>query len=316
MQKTRIAIGAAMLGMASMANAVPDPRQGQEIRTEVRQTKRQKDLQRLGRLWGVQSKEDAERESWNNKVDAAKRGKNAAFGRRKTRSLKKRTHLAPSNVGCTVIQNLIHNYQAHSNSLMHGFTGQRAIEYKRRIVGRSIDGIKAEAEHLHRVRGKHSKRVSHMIGGNATGVVLSLCNIQQGSFDAKRTRDWSMWEPVAEGIWQYHVHDEILPYFMFNDEAGDMFEFDPAKLHFSSIEDCNRALHLYANWLNSGADQRLGTQEKIDARDAAALELKQFCETVGHTLQDVSQEDLQKAMQTAPSVDADCADDETYALRN
>lgn len=289
MQKSRIAIGAAMLGLASMANAVPDPRQGGEIRSEVRLTKRQKDRQRLGRLWGVQSKEDAERESWNNKVAASR-----PIRSRKARTPKRRVLPAPSNRGATIIGDLIFNYQVHSNNVMNEFTCQRAKEYMRRVGGRSIDGVKAEAEHLHRARSKHQKKVSRMIGGRTLRVILQLSTNQQYKADADRTRQWQLWEPIANGIWQYQVHDEIFPYYMFNDETGNLYEFDPARLHFSSVEDCNQAMHLYVDYINAK------TQEEKDATEVA---FKEFCEQHGHTLTAATN-----------TISADEAGDENYAL--
>ena len=289
MQKSHIAIGAAMLGLASMANAVPDPRQGGEIRSEVRLTKRQKDRQRLGRLWGVQSKEDAERESWNNKVNASR-----SMRCRKATPPKKRVLPAPSNRGATVIGDLIFNYQVHSNNVMTPYTNQRALEYKRRVGGRTIDGVKAEAEHQHRARKKHQKKVSRMIGGRTLRVILQLSNNQQHKADVDRTRQWQLWEPIANGIWQYQVHDEVFPYYMFNDETGNLYEFDPARLHFSSVEDCNQAMHLYVDYINAK------TQEEKDATEVA---FKAFCEQHGHTLTAATN-----------TISADEAGDENYAL--
>lgn len=297
MRSSRMAIGAAMLGLASMANAVPDPRQGKEIRTEVRQTKRQKDAERLRNLFGRRlSAEAVEIAEWNDKVDAAKRQKNMHFrtGGYVKKMPKKRMLPAPSNRGATIIGDLIFNYQVHSNNVMTEFTGQRAKEYMRRVGGRTIDGVKAEAEHLHRARNKHQKKVSRMIGGRTLRVILQLSTNQQQRAEVKRNQDWQMWEPVENGIWQYQVHDEVFPYFMFNDEAGNLFEFDPAKLHFSNFDDCNQAMHLYVDTLNAKTED-----EKAEANQAFTL----FCELHGHTLSAAEN-----------TISADEAGDETYAL--
>lgn len=301
MNKSRLVLGATMLGLASMANAVPDPRQGKEIRTEVRQTKRQKDAERLSNLFGGRrlSAQAAEIAEWNDKVDAAKRQKNMHFrtgGYVREFQFPKKTRMmpAPSHRGATVIGDLIFNYQVHSNNLMSAFTNQRALEFKRRTGGRSEEGVKREAEHQHRSRKKHQKKVSRMIGGRTLRVILQLSNNQQYKADADRTRQWQLWEPIANGIWQYQVHDEIFPYYMFNDEAGNLYEFDPAKLHFSSVEDCNQAMHLYVDFVNAKTDE-----EKADAEQAFTW----FCEIHGHTL-------------TAAGnyISADEAGDENYAL--
>lgn len=278
MRSSRMALGAAMLGLASMANAVPDPRQGKEIRTEVRQTKRQKNAERLRNLFGRRlSAEAVEIAEWNDKVDAAKRQKNMHFrtGGYVKKMPKRRMLPAPSNRGATIIGDLIFNYQVHSNNIMREFTNQRAQEFKRRVEGRSVDGVKAEAEHLHRTRSKHQKKVSRMIGGRTLRVILQLSISQQERAEIKREQDWKMWEPVGDGIWQYQVHDEIFPYFMFNDEAGNLFEFDPAELHFSTIDDCNQAVQLYVNTLNAKT-----AEEKADAEQAFTW----FCEIHGRTL--------------------------------
>lgn len=311
MRSSRLALGAAMLGLASMANAVPDPRQGKEIRTEVRQTKRQKDAERLRNLFGRRlSAEAVEIAEWNDKVDAAKRrNKNWKAGKLAKDVLpKKRMLPAPSHRGATVIGDLIFNYQVHSNNVMNEFTCQRAKEYMRRVGGRSIDGVKAEAEHLHRARNKHQKKVSRMIGGRTLRVILQLSNNQQYKADADRTRQWQLWEPVADGIWQYQVHDEVFPYFMFNDEAGELFELDPAKLHFGSVEDCNRAMHLYVETVNARHGKgtlfaRAGTMEAQERLDAAEKAFSDFCEQHGRTLTAATN-----------TISADEAGDENYAL--
>ncbi|WP_324271095.1 hypothetical protein SOP91_00095 (plasmid) [Enterobacter hormaechei] len=235
-----------------------------------------------------------DRDDWNDKVDAKKREKNITFGRRKERAPKKRMLPAPSNRGATIIGDLIFNYQVHSNNIMNEFTCQRAKEYMRRVGGRSIDGVKAEAEHLHRARNKHQKKVSRMIGGRTLRVILQLSNLQQYKADVDRTRQWQLWEPIANGIWQYQVHDEVFPYYMFNDETGNLYEFDPARLHFSSVEDCNQAMHLYVDYINAK------TQEEKDATEVA---FKEFCETHGHTLTAATN-----------TISADEAGDENYAL--
>lgn len=209
----------------------------------------------------------------------------------------------PTMSGATIIGDLIHNYQAHSNNIMSGFTGQRALEYKRRVVGRTLDGVKAEAEHLHRARQKHQKKVSRMIGGRTLRVILQLSTNQQQKADQKRTQEWQLWEPVGDGIWQYQVHDEKFPYFMFNDEAGNLFEFDPAKLHFSNVDDCNQALHLYAEWLNVGGYKEPDSPEKEAAIQEAHQRFSMFCELHGHTLQAAEN-----------TISADEAGDENYAL--
>lgn len=297
MHKSRIALGAAMLGLASMANAVPDPRQGKEIRTEVRQTKRQKDAGRLRDLFGRRlSAEAVEIAEWNDKVDAAKRSKAWKVGGPVVSLEEKRRTVEPARKvgGATIIGNLIFNYQVHSNNVMTEFTGQRAKEYMRRVGGRTIDGVKAEAEHLHRARNKHQKKVSRMIGGRTLRVILQLSTNQQQRAEVKRNQDWQMWEPVENGIWQYQVHDEVFPYFMFNDEAGNLFEFDPAKLHFSNFDDCNQAMHLYVDTLNAKTED-----EKAEANQAFTL----FCELHGHTLSAAEN-----------TISADEAGDETYAL--
>lgn len=234
------------------------------------------------------------RRLWNHKVDEAKAKKNITFGRRKEREPKRRVLPAPSKRGATIIGDLIFNYQVHSNNVMTEFTGQRAKEYMRRVGGRTIDGVKAEAEHLHRARNKHQKKVSRMIGGRTLRVILQLSTNQQQRAEVKRNQDWQLWEPVENGIWQYQVHDEVFPYFMFNDEAGNLFEFDPAKLHFSNFDDCNQAMHLYVDTLNAKTED-----EKAEANQAFTL----FCELHGHTLSAAEN-----------TISADEAGDETYAL--
>lgn len=237
-----------------------------------------------------------DRDDWNHKVDEAKAKKNIAFrtGGYVKKMPKKRIQPAPSNRGATIIGDLIFNYQVHSNNIMTPYTNQRALEFKRRTGGRSEEGVKREAEHQHRSRKKHQKKVSRMIGGRTLRVILQLSNNQQYKADADRTRQWQLWEPIANGIWQYQVHDEIFPYYMFNDEAGNLYEFDPAKLHFSSVEDCNQAMHLYVDFVNAKTDE-----EKADAEQAFTW----FCEIHGHTL-------------TAAGnyISADEAGDENYAL--
>jgi hypothetical protein len=121
-----------------------------------------------------------------------------------------------------------------------------------------------------------------------------LSTNQQQRAEVKRNQDWQMWEPVGDGIWQYQVHDEVFPYFMFNDETGNLYAFDPAKLHFSSVEDCNQAMHLYVNYINAK------TQEE---KDAAEVDFKMFCELHGHTLTAATN-----------TISADEAGDENYAL--
>lgn len=235
-----------------------------------------------------------DRDDWNDKVDAAKREKNATSIRRRGKAPKRRMLPAPSNRGATIIGDLIFNYQVHSNNVMTQYTNQRALEFKRRTGGRSEEGVKREAEHQHRSRKKHQKKVSRMIGGRTLRVILELSNLQQREQDTRKTRQWQLWEPIANGIWQYQVHDEIFPYYMFNDEAGNLYEFDPAKLHFSSVEDCNQAMHLYVDFVNAKTDE-----EKADAEQAFTW----FCEIHGHTL-------------TAAGnyISADEAGDENYAL--
>lgn len=230
-----------------------------------------------------------ERRLWNDKVDASR-----SMRCRKATPPKKRVLPAPSNRGATIIGDLIFNYQVHSNNIMSPYTNQRALEYKRRIGGRSEAGVKREAEHQHRSRKKHQKKVSRMIGGRTLRVILQLSTNQQQRAEVKRNQDWQMWEPVENGIWQYQVHDEVFPYFMFNDEAGNLFEFDPAKLHFSNFDDCNQAMHLYVDTLNAKTED-----EKAEANQAFTL----FCELHGHTLSAAEN-----------TISADEAGDETYAL--
>jgi len=258
----------------------------------------------LAAPYGKKSREDArqelmaaaDRDDWNEKVDAKKRQKNMHFrtGGYVKEMPKRRVLPAPSNRGATVIGDLIFNYQVHSNNIMREFTNQRAMEYKRRVGGRTMDGVKEEAEHLHRARNKHQKKVSRMIGGRTLRVILQLSTNQQQRAEVKRNQDWQMWEPVGDGIWQYQVHDEVFPYFMFNDETGNLYAFDPAKLHFSSVEDCNQAMHLYVNYINAK------TQEE---KDAAEVDFKMFCELHGHTLTAATN-----------TISADEAGDENYAL--
>lgn len=250
--------------------------------------------------------EDADRITWNGKVDAAKRNKNMG-GSRVARVPKKRVLPSPSMSGCTVIGNLIYNYQVHSNNIMTPFTNQRALEYNRRVTGRTLDGMKAEAEHVHRARTKHQKKVSRMIGGRTLRVILQLSNHQRQYVEEKRDMEWRMWTPVDNGIWQYQVHDELFPYFMFNDEAGNLFEFDPAKLHFSNMDDCNQAMHLYIASLNAKTPE-----EHADAE----LAFTGFCELHGHTLQEhMSASAIEKAMTENPHVCDEDAGDENYALK-
>lgn len=257
--------------------------------------------------YGVQA---AEIRKWNDAVDAAKRSKAWKVGGPVTSFEEQRRTVEPARKvgGATVIGNLIFNYQVHSNNVMTEFTGQRAKEYMRRVGGRSIDGVKAEAEHLHRARNKHQKKVSRMIGGRTLRVILQLSTNQQQRAETKRNQDWQMWEPVENGIWQYHVHDEVFPYFMFNDEAGNLFEFDPAKLHFSNFDDCNQAMHLYVETLNARNGQgasfgRAGTMEAKERIEEADRAFTLFCELHGHTLQDATN-----------TISADEAGDENYAL--
>jgi hypothetical protein len=233
-------------------------------------------------------------ETWNHKVDEAKARKNITFGRRKERSPKKRMLPAPSNRGATIIGDLIFNYQVHSNNVMNEFTGQRAKEYMRRVGGRSIDGVKAEAEHLHRARNKHQKKVSRMIGGRTLRVIQQLSNNQQQHFEEKRQHDWQLWTPIDNGIWQYQVHDEVFPYFMFNDETGNLFEFDPARLHFECVEDANVAAQYYVDWVNAKTESDKEAREK---------DFKDYCEQYGHTLTAATN-----------TISADEAGDENYAL--
>ena len=270
----------------------------------------------LSAPYGAQA---AEIQKWNDAVDAAKRSKNWKVGGPVTSFEEQRRTVEPARKvgGATIIGNLIFNYQVHSNNVMTEFTGQRAKEYMRRVGGRSIDGVKAEAEHLHRARNKHQKKVSRMIGGRTLRVILQLSTNQQQRAETKRNQDWQMWEPVENGIWQYHVHDEVFPYFMFNDEAGNLFEFDPAKLHFSNFDDCNQAMHLYVETLNARQGQgasfgRAGTVEAKERIEEADRAFTLFCELHGKTLQETSAEDVKKAMTETPRIED--AGDETYAL--
>ena len=266
--------------------------------------------------YGVQA---AEIRKWNDAVDAAKHSKARKVGGPATSFKEPRRTVEPARKvgGATVIGNLISNYQVHSNNVMTEFTGQRAKEYMRRVGGRSIDGVKAEAEHLHRARNKHQKKVSRMIGGRTLRVILQLSTNQQQRAETKRNQDWQMWEPVENGIWQYHVHDEVFPYYMFNDEAGDLFEFDPAKLHNSNFDDCNQAMHLYVETLTARHGQgasfgRAGTMEGKERIEEADRAFTLFCELHGHTLQETSAEDVKKSMTETPRIED--AGDETYAL--
>lgn len=237
-------------------------------------------------------------QQWNDRVDAAKRDKNWG-GSRAARLPKKRMLPAPSQRGATTVGDLIFNYQVHSASEMRPFTHQRAKEFNTRCKNRSAAGVKREAEHLHRVRGKLTKSVSRNIGGRTKRVIEQLVNRQNTFVDYTRASAWSCWEPIENGIWQYHLHDEYLPYFMFNDEAGELYEADPARLHFTSAEDCNTAIKLYAAWLNAHRGGRVDTMGSKAALDAAEAAFKEFCESNGRTLEAISDDE---------------AGDENYAL--
>lgn len=286
---------AMMLGLAS-ANAIPDPRVQRTGRIEVSQTKRQKKRNSLAWQHWV-SPVNPEIEKWNKAVDEKnglrhmrRLAKHEAkgYGPDKSEPVMGK---AERRVKCaTSIRDLIWNYQVHSRYLTDNFNVQRAHEFARRSGGRTMPAVKREAEFAHKARNSFTARVSAMIGGRTNRVILQLAETQQGRIEARRAASWGMWTPIDNGIWQYHAHDELFPYFMFNDESGELFEFDPAVLHFKSAQDCERALLLYV----AGVNAANGPQRK-EAEDA----FKAFCEEFGGRL-----------------VDVDAAGDETYALES
>jgi len=264
------------------ANTVRSPR-------SVGKTRRPSKSRLFGIPYGAA---EIERREWNDKVDAAKRDKwqkklDAQSGKHVKLAWRADDQNLPVNRtgGATFIRDLIWNYQVNSRNITKGMTGQRRAEFERRKVGRSEPALKAEAEFMHKAKKHSTKRVSARIGGRTLRVIERLIRLQDVHFENKRTADWAQWEAVGNGIWQYGES----PYFMFNDEAGELFQYDPAKLHFPTIEDCNEAIRLYAICISR------------DKPANADQVFKDFCEKHGRSLVDS---------------DDDAAGDENYALES
>ena len=268
MRNSRMRLAAAIFGMASLANAIPDPRQGKEISVETRRTKRRRptmsDLFRHS--YGKNAQEIRE---WNKKVDQDKDAKLQKRLNAPRREKKPRLEVCRTVRGATYIRDLIWNYQVHSSNVTAPATMQRRAEYYEiRRTGRSHQGIVAEAEHMHKAKKKFTRRVSENIGGRTLRVIERLIRLQDIHADNKRTADWANWDAVGDGIWQYGD----LPYFMFNDETGELFEYNPEKLHFPTMEICNEAIRLYAVCISR------------DKPEDADQVFKDFCEQHGRTL--------------------------------
>lgn len=267
MRNSRMLLGAAIFGMASLTNAIPDPRQGKEISVETRRTKRRRptmsDL--FHHSYGKNAQEIRE---WNKKVDQDKGAKLQKRLNAPRREKKPSLELCRTVRGATYIRDLIWNYQVNSRHITRKMALQRKAEYDRRDVGRSREGVKAEAFHMHKVKLLSTRSVSSNIGGRTLRVIERLIRLQDIHVDNKRTADWANWDAVGDGIWQYGD----LPCFMFNDETGDLFEYNPEKLHFPTMEICNEAIRLYAICISR------------DKPEDADQVFKDFCEQHGRTL--------------------------------
>lgn len=305
---------AVLLALAALGNSFPAPKVAISAPQVTAASRRKKPAPpKLSRQTRRQLDEQDEAIRLHNRqVDIAKREKwHRQMENRNvyTRSTPPAARLMRTVRGATDIRQLLAMYQAHSAAIRLPLTLQHKAEFPRRTAGRLQHGVIREAMQAAYVngdpakgdkRGKFRNRISDRVGGRCGKVCVDLANLQHQHYEEVRQQSWEAWSQTdSPNIW----YNASLDVYMFSDETGDLFDFDPTSLCFISIESAESALRAYISYLNSDL-----TEEDM-RKTLEQYGIRAFPSTVENTTDDVlpfvvdEEED-----------DNWLADDEVYAL--